>query len=235
MMALKSFNRAQEADRKDMPDSDRIQSIRPLASKSMQETPRLDQKHIDVEKATEAIVKTWTLANKYDIDFESAMVIVVGQQSAGKTSFVERYLGYAFSVVRKGIATKRPSVLTILPPEPEDGDDLVVKVVEEVPGGGRSAELQFRGTEALNQLHEWVEVRNQTVAKERLFITIVTRQCKTPRRITDLPGVRASDEEGSNGINMLIIDMVTEAMLKPNSIVVCLAEATSEPVSWALY
>ena len=182
---------------------------------------------------TEAIVHAWTLANKYEIDFESAMVIVVGQQSAGKTSFVERYLGYAFSVVRNGIATKRPSVLTILPCEPQDelqGADVIVKLVEELKGGGKSAEVQFKGKEALHNLHAWVAERNQEVAKEKLFITIVTKQCKTPRRITDLPGVRANDEPECEGVNKAIVEMVSETMVKPNSIMVCLAEATSEPV-----
>ena len=94
--------------------------VRPIASQRLERPLSQQTNRVHSDKATEAIVHAWTLANKYEIDFESAMVIVVGQQSAGKTSFVERYLGYAFSVVRNGIATKRPSVLTILPSEAQD-------------------------------------------------------------------------------------------------------------------
>ena len=75
------------------------------------------QRSVDPEKATSAIAEAWKLSSKYNMEFDAAMVIVVGQQSAGKTSFVERYLGYAFSVVKHGMATTRPSVLTILPQE----------------------------------------------------------------------------------------------------------------------
>ena len=40
--------------------------------------------------------------------------------------------------------------------------------------------------------------------------------------------MRASDEDESQGVNDAIIAMVTESMRMPNSIVVCLADSTTE-------
>lgn len=186
-------------------------------------------KSIDAGRAIRAIAEAWKLSGKYSMNFDFALVLVVGQQSAGKTSFVERYLGYAFSVVSNGMATKRPSVLTLLPLQAGSEDE--VTVTEERPDGTRSTEEVFKGDEALMKLSKWVADKNTNVAKEKLFITISTQKCKTPRRVMDLPGVRASDEPDEKGINEAIIGMIREAISKPNSIVVCLADAAQEPAN----
>ena len=68
-------------------------------------------------KQRAAIAEAWKVKMRYNIQFESCMLLVMGQQSAGKTAFVERFLGYAFSVVKRGIGTMRPAILTCLPQE----------------------------------------------------------------------------------------------------------------------
>ena len=45
----------------------------------------------------------------------------------------------------------------------------------------------------------------------------------------DLPGVRASDEEEAKGVNDAIIEMISDAIRRPSSVVVCLADAAVEP------
>eukprot|EP00439_Symbiodinium_sp_Y106_P048650 s853_g6.t1 len=204
---------------------------RPAAAAKLQSTAKLHvpAKIIDPDKATLAIAEAWKLSGKYNMKFDAALVLVVGQQSAGKTSFVERHLGYAFSVVSHGMATKRPSVLTLLPLQEANEDE--VKVTEEMPDGTMSTEEVFVGEAALAKLNAWVTDRNAKVAKEKLFITICTHKCKTPRRVMDLPGVRASDEPDEEGVNDAIVAMISDAMQMPNSIVVCLADATQEPAA----
>lgn len=187
----------------------------------------------DPDAARSAIAETWKLANKYTCNFESTNIIVVGQQSSGKTSFVERLLGYAFSVVGTGMATKRPTVLTIYPQEGMKVGD-VIRVVEELPGGGKSEEEEFRDTKektALQSLFTWCVDKNkgEKPVKEKLFITIYSQKCDTPKRIMDLPGVRGNDEPGKEGVNEVIMDMVKQELQKPTSIVICLAPSDSEP------
>ena len=133
------------------------------------------------------------------VDFESSMVTLAGAQSAGKTSFVERYLGYGFSVVKTGTATKRPSVLTVLPLE-EDMKEDVIRVVEDFPNGGKSEQQEFQGTLAREKLHEWSAKKNDIdmPVKECLHITIYSKTCKTPKRIMDLPGFLLNPEPGSH-------------------------------------
>ena len=138
--------------------------------------------------AVPGISRPLQVSNKYAIeDFESALLVVVGQQSAGKTTFVERqvgfassllrhveitmtrqpldtycfnkrvcvplwllpgcfsdfeaarYLKFAFSKVAQGLATRRPSVLTLFP-----GEGTLIKVVEELPSGEKSEEKTFQ-------------------------------------------------------------------------------------------
>ncbi|CAE7796844.1 DRP1E [Symbiodinium sp. CCMP2592] len=191
--------------------------------------PLVPAKIVDPHKATSAIAEAWKLSGKYNVKFDAALVLVVGQQSAGKTSFVERYLGYAFSVVSHGMATKRPSVLTLLPAQAGSEDE--VKVTQEFLDGTVSPEEVFAGVDALTKLNQWVVDKNAHVAKEKLFITICTPKCTTPRRVMDLPGVRASDEEEAKGVNDAIIEMISDAIGKPNSVVVCLADAAVEPAN----
>ena len=90
------------------------------------------------------------------------------------------------------------------------------------------------GESALCQLFNWCAKKNtKTPLKEKIFITIETEKCDTPKRIMDLPGVRAND--GSNpedaGVNKAIVEMVTDELKKPNSMVICLAEARSDPLN----
>ena len=188
---------------------------------------RAAAKVADAHKATSAIAEAWKLSGKYSVEFDAALVLVVGQQSAGKTSFVERYLGYAFSAVSHGMATKRPSVLTLFPAQAGSEDE--VKVTEEHLDGTVSPEEVFAGVDALTKLNQWVADKNANVAKEKLFITICTPKCTTPRRVMDLPGVRASDEEEAKGVNDAIIEMISDAIRRPSSVVVCLADAAVEP------
>lgn len=51
--------------------------VRPIASQRLERPLSQQTNRVHSDKATEAIVHAWTLANKYEIDFESAMVIVV--------------------------------------------------------------------------------------------------------------------------------------------------------------
>ena len=188
----------------------------------------------DRNAARSAIAETWKLANKYTCNFESTNIIVVGQQSSGKTSFVERFLGYAFSVVGTGMATKRPTVLTIYPHQEGMKVGDVIRVVEELPGGGKSEEEEFGDTRektALESLFTWCVDKNkgEKPVKEKLFITIYSQKCDTPKRIMDLPGVRGNDEPGKEGVNEVIMDMVKHELQKPTSIVICLAPSDSEP------
>ena len=89
------------------------------------------------QKATRAIAELWKLSDRYTLSFEPTNIIILGQQSSGKTSWVERYLTYAFSVVATGMATTRPAVLTILPKKHGANQD-VITVVEELEGGSKS-------------------------------------------------------------------------------------------------
>ena len=188
----------------------------------------------DRNAARSAIAETWKLANKYTCNFESTNIIVVGQQSSGKTSFVERLLGYAFSVVGTGMATRRPTVLTIYPHQEGMKVGDVIRVVEELPGGDKSAEEEFQDTKevtALQRLFTWCVDKNKIgkPAQEKLFITIYSQKCDTPKRIMDLPGVRGNDEPGNEGVNDVIVEMVKHELQKPTSIVICLAPSDSEP------
>ena len=67
--------------------------------------------------------------------------------------------------------------------------------------------------------------------KEKLMITIETKACDTPKRLIDLPGVRASDAPGDEGVNEMIVDMVTAELKKPNAMVLCFAEASTDPLN----
>ncbi|CAJ1457618.1 unnamed protein product [Effrenium voratum] len=203
----------------------------------MQSEPQSVHTRFDPKKLMKAISKAWEVSNKYAIeDFESALLVVVGQQSAGKTTFVERYLKFAFSKVAQGLATRRPSVLTLFP-----GKGTLIKVVEELPSGEKSEEKTFQGDDSVTKLHEWMREKNDVgqqgkqVVKERLFITICTQECDTPRRIMDLPGLRAAQEKGFEGVNEMILAMVGEAVQKTNTVVVCLADADQDPATNAMF
>eukprot|EP00435_Cladocopium_sp_Y103_P043680 s259_g12.t1 len=203
------------------------QSLQHIVPRSPQERDRLRR----------AMAQTWQLADKYSFDFETTNIVVLGQQSSGKTSWVERFLGYPFSVVDTGMATSRPAVLTIWPKRDATTEDIIT-VIEELPGGAKSEPETLRdvpgGESALCQLFNWCAKKNtKTPLKEKIFITIETEKCDTPKRIMDLPGVRATD--GSNpedvGVNAAIVEMVTDELKKPNSMVLCLAEARSDPLN----
>ena len=103
------------------------QSLQHIVPRSLQERDRLGR----------AMAQTWQLADKYSFDFETTNIVVLGQQSSGKTSWVERWLQFPFSVVDTGMATSRPAVLTICPKRDPTTEDIIT-VIEELPGGAKS-------------------------------------------------------------------------------------------------
>ncbi|CAK9037207.1 unnamed protein product [Durusdinium trenchii] len=197
------------------------------AAKKKQELQPRTVEHRGKQRA--AVAEAWKVKQRYNIAFQSSMLVVMGQQSAGKTSFIERYLSYAYSEVKRGMGTMRPAVLTCLPQEPHLDD--VIEVAEELETGGQSQVERFEGSAARTYLQNWTIEKNRIgkPSKKKLLITIFSKECTTPRRIMDMPGIRSNDEDGNEGFNDAIVEMVLEELKKPDSIVLSLADANNEP------
>lgn len=189
------------------------------------------------EKARMAIARTRQVDDMFGLNFEFTNIIALGQQSSGKTSFVERFLAFPFSRVESGMATTRPAVLTILPKTDGTNPNDVITVFEELSSGAKTEPKKLQdgpgGKSALQQLFDWCVEKNRNTmpVKEKLMITIETKACDTPKRLIDLPGVRASDAPGDEGVNEMIVDMVTAELKKPNAMVLCFAEASTDPLN----
>lgn len=90
------------------------------------------------EKARMAIARTRQVDDMFGLNFEFTNIIALGQQSSGKTSFVERFLAFPFSRVESGMATTRPAVLTILPKTDGTDPNDVITVFEELSSGAKT-------------------------------------------------------------------------------------------------
>ena len=104
------------------------------------------------------------------------------------------------------------------------------EVVEELLTGGHSKVVRFEGESALSELQAWCTEKNtlQQPSRKKLWITIYSKHCATPRRIMDMPCVRSNDANGQDGFNKIIMEMVLDELKKPDSIVLALADANNE-------
>lgn len=102
--------------------------------------------------------------------------------------------------------------------------------MEELLTGGHSKVVRFVGEAALSELQAWCMEKNELPkpSKKKLWITIYSKDCTTPRRIMDMPGVRSNDADGQEGFNDIIVEMVLDELKKPDSIVLALADAHNE-------
>ena len=166
--------------------------------------------------------QAWRLASKYEIEFNTTTLVVAGPESSSKTSFIERYLGLAFSVVKPDTATKRPTELLVLPTD--DGEEEQIEVTEEIDdNGGKSGVTKF---ETMDELADWLVAKNRTFSPRMLFVQIRRRDCPAPKRIIDLPGLRSVDDAASRGAKEVTLTTIRTMLQKPNTLILCLNEAT---------
>mmetsp|Transcript_10665 Transcript_10665/g.28491 ORF Transcript_10665/g.28491 Transcript_10665/m.28491 type:complete len:899 (+) Transcript_10665:274-2970(+) len=199
-----------------------------------QDTPqeRLIASRIDKDSVLKCLGEAWRIKSEFPIPALESLVtiIVIGPQSAGKTSFVERYLGIAFSVVDTGIATKRPTELITIPPDQGTdmkGNDMVITASEADAAGNVDVTTTRVFTDLL-QLAEWVS-NNNKVTKDRLVIKMTSARFQTPRRIIDLPGLRISDiKAGDEDVREVIRSAVVEQLNNPNAVLAFCAPLTEQ-------
>ena len=166
--------------------------------------------------------KIWDIADMHQLrnPITQTNFVLIGPQSAGKTSLVERILKFPIAAVKSKKATTRPMVLTT-----RRGDKgSVVKVL--VKDGDGQAEKKDDKTEVM----EWVADRMpEHISSEKLYVQ-VTGPDYMDRRFVDLPGFQLNDDgTGTSGEIEQLLEKEMEE--NPNTVVVCVEEARKEYVS----
>lgn len=66
--------------------------------------------------APAAVCQAWDLKTQYDVlqDLDLPVFVLVGLQSAGKSSLIESYLNFPFNVVRANVGTRAPLRLSLV-------------------------------------------------------------------------------------------------------------------------
>ena len=183
----------------------------------------------DYEAFLKAISDVRVVADRYNLKkIEFTNFVMFGPQSAGKTTLVERILGFPLSVVRQGTASTRPLVLTTVRSKPHDATDDGIKVT--VRGEDGVAKILAR-----KDVMKWVaEQMDGRFSTKEIYIEVEGPNCRN-HRFVDLPGFKLHDvqQDPAKIINLLEVEIQ-----KPNTVVVCVEEATAEfnesPLKYAI-
>mmetsp|Transcript_15369 Transcript_15369/g.41249 ORF Transcript_15369/g.41249 Transcript_15369/m.41249 type:complete len:881 (+) Transcript_15369:119-2761(+) len=198
------------------------------------ETPRerLAASGINRQRVLKCLGEAWRIKSEFTIPALDNLVtiVVIGPQSAGKTSFVERYLRLAFSVISAGIATKRPMELMTIPPDAgaDLDENLVTFTASEADAEGNvDSNTTVEFVDVLD-LAEWVKERN-IVTEDRLVIKMTSGRFKSPRRVIDLPGLRTTDiDPEDKRVREVILKTALAHVSRPNSLLVFLGSITDQ-------
>jgi GTPase SAR1 family protein len=176
----------------------------------------------------EAYNELQRVARDFDTTFEAPEILVVGTQSAGKSSMLEALVGFRFNYIGTGqTVTRRPLVVQMMRdeafevphcvflPEKDDFNSMELEVaVREVPAEIRKRTLQYCGNE-----REFYEVP--------IILRVQFKYCAN-LTVIDMPGFVIQGNERSVE---KIRSMACNEMKPQNRIIVCLEESGRD---WSL-
>jgi len=173
----------------------------------------------------ETMSMVWRIADEYNLssDISFTNFLMFGPQSAGKTTIAERIMGFPLSVVKNGIGTTRPIVLTTRYASEEE-----FKVKS-------TAEEKFKVIQKY-EIMEWVKQQMKgtgfisgrpRVTKDRIYIEVSGPEYMH-RRFIDLPGFQCNDEGDSVGTRQDILDLLKKEMENPDTVVVCVEDVRQD-------
>jgi GTPase SAR1 family protein len=172
----------------------------------------------------EAMADVWQVADKFNLSVPFTNFVMFGPQSSGKTTITERILGFPVAVVKSGIGTTRPMVLTTRRAESER---------VEVKARENESFRSIKKEDVMKWVKEQMEFTgrdgkfgNCKISTDRIFIEVSGKNYKN-RRFVDLPGFQSVGEEGKN-TREAILALLKDEMAKPNTVVVCVEDSTQE-------
>jgi len=173
----------------------------------------------------EAYNELQRVARDFETTFEAPEIIVVGTQSAGKSSLIEALVGFRFNYVGTGeTITRRPLVVQMMRtpdyeepyclflPEKDDGDCDSEEGVE-VAVSGVAQEIKRRTLQFCRKPNDFYDVP--------IMLRVLYKYCAN-LTIIDMPGfVVQGEEESAEKIRQM-----ARSMMKPsNRIIVCLEDS----------
>ena len=183
----------------------------------MQWTPRKNTVYLFSDDEDRLIKCTVDLNRTYEKLFKKpapfVTFVMVGFQSTGKTTLVDRFLGHALSTIGDGTATRCPLDITVLHDDSADAEpscDLEGIELED-PGKNLSVKDVFK---RIDNHSKRLELQ-QKVSKEPL--KLVFRSSKVQNmRLVDIPGLK-DNQDSKNDDREAIASILRHEMDKPNT------------------
>lgn len=148
-------------------------------------------------------------------------IVVIGNQSAGKSSVLQSIVGFDFLPSGSGTVTKRPIVISM------KNDPKAVGITAEVDDGGRLVYQDEAGDDRLtNAISEAQRNITGAISDKKLIVTLTSK--KFPNlTLVDLPGVIAT-KNTTDGKKELIDAIVAEEISHKNTIVLLVHSASED-------
>ncbi|CEM15039.1 unnamed protein product [Vitrella brassicaformis CCMP3155] len=155
-------------------------------------------------------------------------VVVCGDQSAGKSSVLERIMGVPFPRAQ-GTCTKTPTILMGETDASADGVSVWVSLKEDITDAEELNDIKDIGNKITELTDDLVRQEGSAIVNRPIYVRIRGKNVPT-LTVTDLPGL-LYNKKGDENIHAEVVAMVNEYIEKEKTVILCVVPAGGDFLS----